>query len=63
MESGPILDRSLSCCDRGRRENLLYQEPLEEIESLGVAAMVLKADSAFLEADCLLLAGLGDVRL
>lgn len=61
-ESGPMLDRSLPCCERGRRESLLIHDPLDEMEALGVSEMVAKAGcSPCLESDCLLLRDFGDV--
>lgn len=38
-DSGPMLDRMLPDCERGRREMRLIHEPLDEIESRGFSAM------------------------
>lgn len=41
VESGPTLDRGLSCCEEGRIESLLIHELLDEKDVLGVSAIVL----------------------
>lgn len=61
VESGPTLDRGLlPCCDSGRIESLLTQEPEDEKEVLGVSPIVLNAGSACLDTDCRLLGALGE---
>jgi hypothetical protein len=56
-----MLDRSLPCWDPGRKECLLIHDPLEEMETLGVSAMVATDESPCLDNDGLLLRGFGEV--
>lgn len=43
--SKPRLDRMLPCCDNGRRDSRLIQEPLDETDSLESSAKVGEAGS------------------
>jgi hypothetical protein len=60
--SGPMLERGLPCCDKGRiEERRFIHEPLEEMESLEFSAIGRAVTSFCLMNDCLLLAFLGGV--
>jgi len=55
VESGPILDRGLSCCEEGRIDSLLIHELVDEKDVLGVSGIVLTCVSPCLVMDCRLL--------
>lgn len=59
--SGPTLERRLPCCEDGRIESLLIHELLDEVEFLGVSAIVLNCGSTGLDMDCRRLGALGEV--
>lgn len=61
-ESGPRLDLGLSCCELGRSDKRLIQEPCEDKESRAPSRELASATSPGRTYDCrLLLGGFGEV--
>lgn len=59
--SGPALDRRLPCCESGRNDRRLIQEPLDDTESRESSAVGATVPSAWRTNDCLRLLTLGGV--